>query len=480
MSMSLTPDSPELLQPTPTNALVPRRKMFFFVLGLLLIIGLNLVIKVKLDRWSHTSYDILPDDVLTKPWKVLLPMCLDQGKIRMQGETIHWFTTGLVLVNTVERFLGPNLTFYFLNVLLILVTSLTSWLALRCTVFTLTSCICVAFGTQLHHGYSCSSVVAFYLFVCYAEVNLLAAYRLLSKTEYSPRWALAYGISLVLLALCHEQWLDYLAFAVLAGLFLTAYFLYRWETTRASRTALLMLGTLVLGFTYLAIRLSFGRQQSTPGHESEMIFAYKYRTLALEDFVSNVFSYTYISFTNYLPPFLVSSISDYKLDRQVILAEQHGYHENMQHLVIMHHQFYWYLYAGCVFTLFVLALLRYSRKSFRHGSPRHVALTVFLLMVLAGSAIHTLVKFRPYLSSPLLTYRCTTGVLAVTILISMTMTHWRQSWMSRRRSTLAIGLVWLVIFYSGLVRPHYLGHLSRQVGCGPYPDPSSCFKRTPK
>src|SRR5205085_7628352 len=95
----------------------------------------------------------------------------------------------------------------------------------------------------------------------------------------------------------------------------------------------------------LAIRLQYGEQQTRHGDEDAMIFIYNSRVMAIEDFISNVFSLLYTAISNYFPPFLVGSNSLYLYGREGVIAAQDGYHAEQSHLVGMHHVFYWYFFA---------------------------------------------------------------------------------------------------------------------------------------
>jgi hypothetical protein len=228
-------------------------------------------------------------------------------------------------------------------------------------------------------------------------------------------------------------------------------------------------GLLAVG--YLAIRLQYGEQQSRASDEDVMIFVYSSKVMAAEDFFSNVLSLLYMAISNYFPPWLVGSNSLYLYGREGVIAAQDGYHPQQTQLVAMHHLFYWYFFAGITFAVFVYFLMRNARTALRQGSTRHLHLTLCMLLIAAGFAIHALIKYRPYLSVPLLTYKCMTSNVGVAYLIGYLLMYGRQTIRRRWLSGALVAVVWATIVYSGLTRPAYLSHLAAEVGLSPVPDP---------
>jgi hypothetical protein len=446
-------------------------KALAVALGVLLILAGNYVLRSKLERTPLPPYQVFPEDRVPISWRLLLPVDMGQA---CQGPnypaTYHWFTTGTTLVKLFEARFSPNGVFYFLNAALIVCSFAFSWWMFRSAVFSFTLALCMGLSTQFSWVYVCSSIVAHYLFLIYMQANVLC---LLKTVETGRRcWQVAFAGTLVLLALCHETWLDYLGFVTLASACLLLY-ARRASMPELKRRVLVVLSvSWCVAAVYLAIRLNYGRQQYRPGHESEMIFTYSRRTLAVEDFLSNVITYIYLAISNYFPPWLVSSNSLYRIGPERIIAEQHGYHQAQTHLVVMHHLFYWYFWAGIVFAVFAYFLVRTGKTALRRGSVRHAHLFMAMLMVACGFTLHALVKYRPYMSVPLLTYKCMTSNLGVAFLLagcSMYARHWlpRPKWVCPT----VIALAWGVIVYGALARPAYLSHLSHQVGMGSLPDP---------
>ena len=470
MSTSAAPSAVDL-QGAPAFSVDRRHwRTISLVLGLVFIVAANFVLRQTLEHTRLPAYPIFPDDKIPWSWRLLLPTDIGAAENGYHAKgTYHWITTGLTVVKIAEQYFSPNAVFYACNALCIIGSFVCTWLMFRSAVFSYSVAICMAFGTQFHWVYVCSPITAFYIYVVFLEANLLCMYKVLRGGE--RRWQLTFAGTLVLLALNHEQWLSYLAFLMPA-----CAFVWLWagkaglpEVRRRVLFVAIFSGMLAAG--YLAIRLQYGEQQSRPGDEDAMIFMYSSRVMAVEDFISNVISLLYIAISNYFPPFLVGSNSLYLYGRDGVIAAQDGYHAQQTHLVAMHHLFYWYFFAGITFAVFVYFLARNARTALHKGSTRHLHLTLCMLLIAAGFAIHALIKYRPYLSVPLLTYKCMTSNVGVAYLIGYCLMYGRQSIRRRWLSGALVVVVWATIAYGGLTRPAYLSDLAGQVGLTPVPDP---------
>jgi hypothetical protein len=126
--------------------------------------------------------------------------------------------------------------------------------------------------------------------------------------------------------------------------------------------------------------------------------------------------------------------------------------------------------------VFCASLVNALRKAFREKSTAYLWVALVLLLIGCGFAIHSIVKFRPYLSVPVLGYRCTTSIMSVTVLLAMGL-HRAESWLGKRGQAVIVAVVWSLVFYAGLTRPHYLSHLSVQVGLERYHDPAANLRK---
>lgn len=436
------------------------------LLGLAAILLANFVTRRYLEPWDHVSYFSITrtfDDpeLRAQPWRVLLPINLSDGQY-------CWCTTGAVIVTLLENALSPRTAFCLLNAILIVTTFAASWIARRSAVFTVTMTLCMAFGTQFHYAFALSSIFAFYLFIAYLEVNLLCAYKLVHADGGGRGWYAGYAVSLVITVLCHETWLNYYVFLVLsAALFLAV--AWRHGAPLRLRPVLFVVGTAtLLALVYIPVRAHVGRQHFRPGAEDELITGYPYPLLAGEDFLSNEITYVYMALTNFLPP-VFGSNSDYFIGPEAICREQHGYHAAQGQLVAMHHLFYWRYFAGAVFLAFVYGFARVVRAAWRQGPGPCFGVAALCILIAAGCATHLLIKYRPYMSVPSLSYKCLISIVGVALLTAYLLTLARGTGRRSRWYAALVLTCWTVIVASGYCRPPVLGHLNQRVGLRGYP-----------
>jgi hypothetical protein len=432
-----------------------------------LLIG-NFFVRRYLEPWPHQSYFTLTKASLAplkrKPWKALLPIDIGGGQ--------RWFaTTSLLVVEGMNAQFTPGNAFLILNGLAIIASFITSWLVFRSAIFTISFTLCIAFGTQLHYAYALSGTFVLYLQIVYLEVCLLCMLRVLTSERHVLWWKIGFVLSLIVFAIGFDTWYNFLAFVWVAGPLLWIYFARRGEREKLSAIRFIVVATTLVACVHLPIKLLNSGQHFATGREDELLFNYKHRTLMVEDFVSNIFTYLYISLTNFAPSFLISSNSAYRLGTSVIIAEQHGYDSGRSHLVAMHHLFLWYYYAGIAVTIYLYFLVRSTVRAIRDQSVGDLKIAIILVGILTGAGTHLLIKYRPYMSVPSLSYKCMPSILATAVLIAYWLMTLKDKIQTRWVYALCVGLAWVTILYGGLTRPRALSYLNEQVGLGRYPDP---------
>jgi hypothetical protein len=395
--------------------------------------------------------------------------------VHFEGDRYTWSATGFLFLVLLQAFVSNKVALVLANVFLVLVTFATSWRAYRSAIFTLTTCLCMALGTQFYYAYAFSGCTIFLLLVAYAEVNLLALKLLLESRGDDRRLKALFLASLIACALCYDTWFDYASFLLLASAYLHV-IARRRGIAEWSRVLRFTVGsTLGVACAYLAVRLRYVTEFTTKGHEHELIFGYSSPVLALEDLASNFVTYVYLAFSNYLPPWLVASSSLLREGDQGLIAAQNGYNPERAQLVVMHHHFLWHMNAGAVVALFLSGATRVLRRSLRGGAWRDVHLTVICLLIATGSTTHLLIKFRPFLSVPTLTYKGVLGILGVTILVGHALMTARERW-SPRAWKAAVAVTWLVVVWSAFTRPAMFAALNARAGAAaPSPDPLEAF-----
>jgi hypothetical protein len=445
------------------------------IAGLALLLWMNFYLRHTLetaDQYLYSFYKYFypeQEKVIFSPatplWKLFLPIPMFTGV---------WNTTTLVLSRVLEDYLRPSTQWYLFNALLITASFLISWLVFRSRVFSFTLAICMGFGTQLYVTYPNSGTISFPLIFIYYQLLLLSIYKLVVSETHRGFWKALLAVALLLTAVAYEPWLDLLVVIWFASIYLF-FILDRMDRPVLRRRLLSIVGILtVVGLAHIAIKVRYGYGQ-TRGMESDVWLNYPFLSPKIEDFVSNVFTNLYMAVTNFLPPPLVSSTAFYQLGGEKLVELQHGYHAPFSYLVPMHYLFFWRYFAGALALGMAILVVRAIRRSWARPSPDRVALVLILIMVLVGGAgpTHSFIKFRPMNAMPVQTYHVLTGVLGMSLLVSLLlMWGWRRA----PRPWQRIGLVaaaWSVIFYGSLARPGMISHQAAQSGLGVqvYPNP---------
>lgn len=429
---------------------------------------------LELSERPIVPYFTLSDELLRAPWRMLLPLDIGDGYSR-------WSATGLVIVGLLQLIMSASAVFLVLNVALIVAAFGLAWRASGSRPFAYALAACMAATTQYHWSFINAGVLPLYLTSAFLLWQLAAfawiAWEGLRGAGRRPR--VEFVVSLLALALSWEQWLDYWLFAMCMGALLLA-LSPRFERVRRADVRWAMVVMAVLGVVYIAVKLATATEHGTPGKESELVFGYLTRdglgvangaVLAIEDMVSNFFTYTYLALTNFLPAGLMPGQSLARIPLDAIVGAQRGYHPQMAHLVGYHHVFYWYLFAGVLTTALVGFTAWTLRRAIRDSSPAALAGAALGLLVLLGSATHLLIKYRPYLSEPLLHYKAGIGVTGAGVLFAY---GFALLWRSRtRRGRLTMTLAGsLLLFWGMLSRPPGLSAMSSRLQMGTLADPA--------
>lgn len=396
-------------------------------------------------------------------WRLFLPL---------RELTGSWCTSTLILIYYLERLLTPAGTWELLNAVAIVTAFWTSWAVYRSAVFSLTLAICIGFGTQFYHAYPLTGGISSYALVTYHMLLLFTVVQVVRNVQPGWVWRSAFALSLALNVVAYEGWLDLLVLAWVVCPFVFVMLQRQARRAEAWRAVRVVLGMTFVGILYIVVKVKLGYGQAE-GTESDVIFNYTSLWPVVDDLVGNVFTHTFLSVSNFLPPFLVGASSFYRLGADPLLAAQHRYHEAFSYLVVMNQVFFWRYYAGIVFAAVVLALYVASVRGWKRPSAWSMAAGVFLIMLLVAAPTHTVIKYRPMNSEPAMTYHVTVGVLGMSLLLAWLLTTaWREM-SNRTLASAAVGLGWALILSSAFTRPPYLAHMAAQSGLGTslYPNP---------
>jgi hypothetical protein len=380
-----------------------------------------------------------------------------------------WAPAMLLPVHALYQVLSPLGVYLVLSSLLVATSFVTSWLVFRSFVFSGTLAFALGFGTHFAYGLAMGFVFGLYLFLSYVCLNLMFAARLLSARTVRPGPVAAFALSVALVAVSVEWWLNYAAVLLVCSALLWLWAIRHGLRRHATVPAVVFCVVVGVLLVYLSIRLPMADEYVSPGGEEELISTYQSWVLAAEDLIANFFTLVYMSITNYLPVF--GSISQTYIGDAAILAEQHGYHVAMGHLVVTNHVFLWRFYAGAAVAFFVVFGIGRIRRAFRAPNIADAVLAALFLAVVVGCGTHLIIKYRPYMSVPALTYKPTVSIFFVTLLVAY-LAVLARGWFARIAAyRTAIAALWLVILVGAFTRPAALNAMLQHVGVPSYGDP---------
>lgn len=384
---------------------------------------------------------------------------------------IYWPPATLFPTYFAERYLGPLSSFLLFSCTFIATAFVVGYRLTGSLVFASTLAYMFAFGTQINYVYTFGSLIPLYLILTFCALNLYITVRLV-RNELSPFPGYAsFVASLLLLAFSSEWWMNY-GVALISATTFGIGWAHRHQQISVRQTCTrLALSTTFLLLAYLMFRLQFPGQFFRAGEEEELLLTYSSPILMLEDFVTNFLTYLYMVLDNYIPSFVSSSNSLTYVGPQILLAEQHGYHAQYQHLVLMSHLFMWRFYAGIAATLFFAFFFIALRRAWKDPQWQHAIVVALLVMIVTGFATHLMIKMRPYNTAAALGYKVTFSVSAFTILVSyVVMQSWQRVKDVRNRWWL-VAAVWGCVFVAALTRPGMQSALLAQVGLVGLRDP---------
>jgi len=408
-------------------------------------------------------FDAVASALAHHPGRLLLPMEYEPGRY-------YWLTTAIFFLYGLYKLLSPLGVYCVLSSILVATIFICSWLLLRSVAASVTIALCTAFGTQFSYALTYGTVLAQYLVLAYAAVNLTIAAKLVSSPN-SRRLQLAYLGSLAWLALSSEMWINYAVAMIVAGVCLCIWQRKHGLNKAGEPARFVTIGTLGVLAAYLAVSLRYAGQYAVPGVEEELVLTYRNPVFLADDVITNFFTLLYTSLSNFLPAFLTGSTSLVYFGEHAIIAGQNGYDLPHTALVGYSHLFMWRFYAGAVVALFFVLTVRWVRHALATPAPWPALLALLSIMVVASFPTHLLIKFRPYMSVPALQYKVIFSVFFQTLLIGC-MTERARQWLPRRTAYHAgVGALWAVVILSGLTRPRMLSELLARVGLAGYGDP---------
>jgi hypothetical protein len=384
-----------------------------------------------------------------------------------------WSPTAIFLTYFVENAMGPYGSYIFWSSLFIASSFICAFICYRSLVFAATLAFMFAFGAQLNYAYTYGNLVTLYLVLTYIALNATFAYLLVSE-QLNLFVALgAFTLSLVVVALSNEMWINYATALLTGGLFGALWAHHHGDAALRARSLAISGATLLVLAIYLSVRLRLVSEYLAPGSEEELLVTYHSKLLLLDDLVANFFTFMYTVLDNYFPSFISSSNSLSYLDKTLILSEQHGYESSYQNLIIMNHLYLWRFYAGVTVTLFGAFTVWVLVRAWRRRSSGAAIAAALCLMILAGFSTHLSIKMRPYNSIPALPYKVIVSVSFFTVLVAYLVAN-SATWFRDKRAYWGIVVgVWGCVLLAAVTRPGMEDRLLGEVDLVGLGDPLS-------
>ena len=445
------------------------RVIIFNVLGVIFLLLFNFWLRYYLENANQSMFS---------NWTYLSGL---YPKIAEQFPNVNWLNLFipnsqflgyygplrmLILFNLVFRW-GLSNTWYIFNALVIIGSFLLSWSFFHSRTFSFTLSIILGFGTYLHYTYRFPGSVDTMAFLLIYGILLILAYRVVVEQKNQLLWKSIFILLLILGVLYGEQTIDFLVFFCLACILLIVIFWYRKEKHRLPPLIFLFTTTVIISLLFVFIKFKYAHVTGTQsGWEEELIFTYfpSYVLPAIEDFISNNFTLFYLVISSLLPPFLVGSNSYFSLGPEKLIELQNNFQAKYSYLIPMQHLFLWRFYAGVWFAVFVFILIYCIKRCLRGNYKHYLPITIFTLMSLCASPVHSIIKARPYMSFPLPVYKSLVGVFGISLLLSYCFMLLRNKMRNQTLSSFLIIGFWVYVFYLALVRPEFLYQLGSLVG----------------
>jgi hypothetical protein len=386
-----------------------------------------------------------------------------------------WGTTGMLSVYWMERLLSPIASYLLLSSLAIVAVFWATWFALRSQLFSFTVGLCVVFSPFNYAVYSVSGCIVNYLLITFFALTALAHLKLVETGGLHLKWVLLSTVGLICLALSYEAWIAYGIYILLMAPFVLALLRQRNRVDAIRSLLFVVAQTLTALLAYVFIRSRYP-VTFRYGTEADLITHYRSFAPALDDFISNYFTFFYLTLCQLLPPGFGFSAT-LRAAKGPLTPAQVGslmgpYHEQYQFLVYPHYLYFWRYAAGVTLTLFLIGVWMAGRRALIQGDLTAAGVVLLAGIVLTSSPGHLLIKFRPYNAAPFLGYKVALSIVALYALFSLLLLRLAEAHRARPRMVVAIVVAaWGYVVYLGLSWPRILSALSAQTGLGTYPDP---------
>ncbi|MBG52054.1 MAG: hypothetical protein CML99_06490 [Rhodobiaceae bacterium] len=434
------------------------------VLFLAMLLGVNCFNIVVLENGfsitdHFTNLGISKDYYAKSWWEYLLPQREVYGT---------WASTSVVLGALVQQVLHPAIVLIFSQSVLIVVGFVVALRMSGSIVFAATVALLFFTVPFNYHVYSVHGTTAHGLLMSYFLLFIDASIALI-RGHTRRRDFVYFGIATVLFVLGYETWIDVVVVMVLVAL--PVWMALRRNVDYETAARFMRLVGFIIGLTvvYVIAKVSWGFG-SGAGTETDLVFFYGFLSPIWDDYVTKVIAFSFTAASLVLPPELVSSSSLMRMGPDWLVAQQHGYHPQMQFLTYANHIFLWRFYAGIVFALLLVLAVYAWLKAWEGRTDWRIWVMLFCVaMVLFGASTHSLVKYRPMHSMPYLGYQVWVNVIGTVGLVALAV-----DWLVglRKKAALAfVAIAWTYLIWVGFSVRSALGIYVATMQMGTYPNP---------
>jgi len=392
--------------------------------------------------------EVIPEMLETEPWRLWLPW--DQGT----GGRIRWNPTKSLPVYFLSTILSPQALYLVLTSIMVIALYVAGYTATKSLRFAGALGIIATFSTFLNYSFVYGSLARNYLMIAYAA---LAAAMLVQYLKASPSkenlWLIGFIVVMPLLILAGEFWINLVIPVLISFGYVFAWAKHQNQVQLGNRIQRVSIALTGMVIAYFAFRMQFASSSFESGFENEVVFTYSSWLLMIEDMVVNYMTYVHMTLSSVLPGFLTFSPSYTHLGPELILEEQHGYHQQFASHVVSSHLTSWRFVAGFMFAGALAAGWHWVKAAWKSTDGKKLVSVVLLIIVLTGFAGYIPIKMRPFLLTGVFHYKVLMSATALMVLLAW-LIHESATWKVRNYQRQAfVAIVLGSVLLAGFTRP---------------------------
>lgn len=434
------------------------------VLVLVCLVFVNIGFKLLLvnsetQRINMGSIEVVASEFEKNPVSLLLPMSVN-------GRSLY-SPSGMVPLVVLKSMLGFNGAYIAINTFFIITLFACSYFYKKDILFSFFVSVFWVFNEPIIHLFYIGGLLVGYVFLVYLTLNMFFLVKVFSSPS-SKMYPVLFLASLVLLLLSWEHALNYVVFlySLLVVFMMLTNHCAKKMVPRYAR--LLSVATLI-SLAYFIVRFHFSGDIRAKGSEDELLFTSNSYWILVEDFVANAFTYLYMAATYIMPLSVVQSNALVFLGKQGIMFNLNGW-PDPYFLSFYHSVFFWQNMAGAIFAAYIFMLFKLFVRMRDDPSVDNFSLFFLALFILIGSSVHLLIKFRPYMSIPILAYKGVSSIFALSIFVAYVISVMRQKNKAFANTLMVMFVICFMV--NGVFRPRLYNYTSSVIWTSvSYPDP---------